>query len=60
MKTTNRFGFLVVVAGVLASFIVTPVFAENELCLGGIYHKARSSFTDYPFADGDLSYGVAY
>jgi hypothetical protein len=59
MKTLNH---LLLTVLLLAA---TPALADSSgitsaVDIGARYHRALPSFVDYPFGDGDFSYGIAY
>jgi hypothetical protein len=59
MKTLNLLLLTVLL------FAATPALADSSsitsaVDIGMRYHRALTTFENYPFGDGDLSYGVAY
>ena len=48
--------------GIALAFSIRPALAEspNSLSVGGRYHTENTVFTDLPYGNADLSYGLAY
>src|SRR5450759_831908 len=48
--------------GIALALSIRPALAEspNSLSVGGRYHTENTVFTDLPYGNADLSYGLAY
>lgn len=59
MKTKNG-GILVGLVCCIVLVASIQTYAESGLALGGRYHQDHGTFTELPYSQGDLSYGVMY
>ena len=48
--------------GIAIALLVRPALAESphSLSVGGRYHTENTVYTDLPYGNGDISYGLAY
>ncbi len=62
MTTPRRFWWTRAALGIVLALSIRPALAENSqsLSVGGRYHTENTVFTDLPYANADISYGLAY
>lgn len=60
MKTLCRLCFVLTCSLMIGATALAESKPSSALGVGVRHHMAQSSYTDYPFEDGDLSYGLSY
>lgn len=62
MITPCRFRRIFFIGSAALALAIRPATAESphSLSVGGRYHTENNVFTDLPYGNGDISYGLAY
>jgi hypothetical protein len=60
MKRLSAFCVVLVVATILSAPTSARANSTGTLGFGLRHHTTHSIYTDYPFEEGDMSYGIAY
>jgi len=57
-----QYRWTVAAVGIALALLIRPALAESphSLSVGGRYHTENTVFSDLPFGNADLSYGLAY
>ena len=62
MTILGQYRWTRAVLGIALALAIRPALAESphSLSVGGRYHTENTVFTDLPYGNGDISYGLAY
>jgi len=62
MNTLRQFSWIRAALGIALALLIRPASAASphSLSVGGRYHTENTIFSDLPYGNADLSYGLAY